>query len=54
MAKRNEEVAHFESNFLMNNDFIEVLGSVSKFKVLLLNKVFNKEIFTYYKKFFVF
>ena len=36
MAKRNEEVAHYESNFLMNNNFIEVLGSVSKFKVVII------------------
>ena len=35
MTKVNIEVANYESNFLVNNDFIEVTGSVSKFEVVI-------------------
>ena len=37
----NKEVAIFQSNFLSNNKFMEVLGSVSEFEVLTLNKVYK-------------
>ena len=30
-----EEVANFQSNFILNNKFKEVLGSVSEFEVVI-------------------